>query len=78
MSNLNELEQKTEILKKEIIEKNYDQNGFINYCLLKKENAKFKKENELLKKKNKKYKKKNKKLKIKNEKIIKKNKIIKK
>ena len=39
MSNLNELEQKTEILKKEIIEKNYDQNGFINFCLLKKENG---------------------------------------
>ena len=37
--NLNELEQKTEILKKEILEKNYDQNAFINFCLSKKENG---------------------------------------
>ena len=37
--NLNELEQKTEILKKEILEKNHDQNAFINFCLSKKENG---------------------------------------
>ena len=37
--NLNELEQKNEILKKEILEKNHDQNAFINFCLSKKENG---------------------------------------
>ena len=36
---INELEEKTQVLKNEIIEKNHDQNAFINYCLSKKENG---------------------------------------
>ena len=36
---INELEEKTKVLKNEIIEKNHDQNAFINFCLSKKENG---------------------------------------
>ena len=42
MSNLqiyNELEKKKELLKNEIVEKNIDQNSFINYCMSKKQNG---------------------------------------
>jgi len=35
----NELEKKKELLKKEILEKNKDQNSFINFCMSKKQNG---------------------------------------
>ena len=39
LQNYNELEKKKELLKNEIVEKNIDQNSFINYCMSKKQNG---------------------------------------